>query len=306
MTHISKARISTLARLVSGILTLVFVVSPALAQTPSTPSKKATTKKIAKVAMVPKTTAKEPVTYAKNPDFFPDKDDTDTSVKRKVKPSDHPYHMKLEATTNAPVDIGGRLTLELPGRFRIMAGVGVMPSFYSSLINQIAVRAMLYDQTVAAILKTTLDNSLVWRIHGEWRAIPSAGFFIGFGYSQALLGGTVNGASIAGMSASLNVPASVLSGVNYQINSTLHMLSGEVGYEFSFFANVMTLRLALGFTGTIASKTNVQAQVAAGVPAQVAAAAVQAGAQAAAIFDTMYRDSVFSPTLSIGVGFKLF
>ncbi len=214
------------------------------------------------------------------------------------------WHMNLEAISTTPIDIGGRLTLEMPGRIRLSTSVGVMPAFNADLVNIVMTGAGLYDQQTASILKTSLTGSMVWRLHLEWRPFAQAGFYLGGGYGMVVLNSRITGANLAGLS--LGVPASLLNAASFNMNSTLHMMSGELGYEFHFFRNVMSLRLAVGFTGTVASNTQIQAQVSSAVPAQFRATITSAANQAAGAFDNMYRQYIFSPTFSIATGFRFF
>lgn len=214
------------------------------------------------------------------------------------------WHLQLEAVTSMPVDMGGRLTLEMPGRIRLATSFGVMPFFYADFVNAIGTGVGLYDQQTALVLKNTLQNSFVWRLNLEWRPFAGAGFYLGGGYGLVVLNSKLTGASLAGMS--LGIPSSSLSLVNFQLNSMLHLLNGELGWEFRFLRDVMSLRLAVGFIGTVASNTKIQTQVSSSVPAQIRTTITNGANTAASAFDTMYRSYIFSPTVSVAMGFRFF
>lgn len=230
------------------------------------------------------------------------------AVAKKSKPRSNTggWHLNLEASSTMPVTMGGRLMLEMPGRIRLATTLGVLPSFYADFINAVATGAQLYDQQTGTLLKSTLQDSFVWQLQLEWRPFTNYGFYLGAGYSMAILHGTITGASIAGYTAGLNVPSRYLNALSYNVNSTLHMMSGELGWEFHFFRDVMSLRVALGFIGTVASSTTIQTQVNAAVPAQVRTAATNVANVAASAFDGMYRSYIFSPTFSLAMGFRFF
>lgn len=213
------------------------------------------------------------------------------------------WHLNVEAVTNMPVDMGGRLMLEMPGRIRLATSFGVMPFFYADFVNAVGVGVGLYDQQTAAVLKGTLQNSFVWRVGLEWRPFEKAGFYLGAGYGLVVLNSKLSGASLAGMS--LGIPSSSLSLVNFQLNSMLHMMNGELGWEFNFL-RVMSLRLAVGFIGTVASNTKIQAQVSSTVPTQIRTTITNGANTAASLFDNMYRSYIFSPTVSLALGFRFF
>ena len=85
----------------------------------------------------------------------------------------------------------------------------------------------------------------------------------------------------------------------YKVNSSLHMFDAEIGYQWLFANNHLLFRLALGFAGTIASQTTV-------TPQNPNAINQQFAAKAAAYLDNLYRNYVFTPTLSAGFGYRFF
>lgn len=215
------------------------------------------------------------------------------------------WHLDLEAATNMPIDMGGRLTLEVPGGFQLGTSLGSMPFFFTDAINAVAVGAKLYDQSTALILKTSLQNSLSWRLHLSWRPHPKSGFYMGMSYGLLVLNGKLAGTSIADAVDTGSLSTLVRS-LSFNINSTLHMLSGEIGYQFHFFRDLMSLRLAVGFTGTIAASTKIQSAVSSSTSAQIRTAVQNASNTAAASFDTMYKSYVLSPVVTIATGFRFF
>lgn len=280
----------------AGIAMVFGIMGTAQAESTLSPNTSSSTKQASekakkerKVAMASKGQVAEPASVAK---------------RAESKSKTRGWHLNLEAVSTLPIDIGGRLTLEMPGRIRLSSSVGVMPAFNADFVNTIMVAAGLYDQQTAGILKTSLQGSMVWRLHLEWRPFAKAGFYLGGGYGMVVLNSRITGASLVGFN--LGVPQSILNTVSFNMNSTLHMMSGELGYEFHFFRNIMSLRLAVGFTGTVASSTQIQAQLASTVPTQVRTTVTNAANQAASAFDNMYRQYIFSPTFSVATGFRFF
>ena len=94
-------------------------------------------------------------------------------------------------------------------------------------------------------------------------------------------------------------------GVNhaYTVDSTLHMIDVELGWRWTFLKTWM-IRVGLGFAATVYADTAVTPDFA---PIPIVANAVYKFAHAAeAYLDQVYTSYVFTPTLSIGLGFRFF
>ena len=108
-------------------------------------------------------------------------------------------HFSLEGLTNAPVDAGGRLGIELPFGFELSTEVGVMPSFYADAVNELLLAAHVYSPQVGVLVRTALQSSFVWRSHLGFRPFPGRGFYIAAGYGLLTFGGGATaGEALAG------------------------------------------------------------------------------------------------------------
>lgn len=233
-------------------------------------------------------------------------DQTEATIQktREKAPSLKGWHLNLEAVMNVPLDVGGRLVLEMPGRIRLATSLGVLPTSFVGVINTAMISAKVYSQDVANVLESSLGGSLVWRLHAEWRPFEKAGFYLGGGYGLATFTGGVNVATIASL-AGASVPSQYKDALRYDMSSTLHLLNGELGWEWTMFRFV-SMRLAVGFMGTITSQTSIKVTSNGSAPANVTAAA-QSGANDAAVFiDNAYQSYVFSPYVSFSTGIRFF
>jgi hypothetical protein len=227
----------------------------------------------------------------------------------------HGVHLGVEAMTDFPALVGGQLTLEIPHGLRVTAAAGALIRPYVTVINDAVVSLGGYDQRTADIVSDTLGNSFVWNVHVAWRPFGRAGFYLAGGYRQATLGGAVDPVEVVELATGQTPPDAVRAILesSYRVTSTLHMVDVEIGWELVFVRH-LTLRFALGAALTVAAHTEMQ-QVNVDVPAQyepyvsqgtVDAAISEARQTAADYLDSVYEKYVFTPTFSIGLGYRFF
>jgi hypothetical protein len=202
------------------------------------------------------------------------------------------------------MSIGGKITLEGPLRLRLNTSIGFLPPFYVDLINAVVVGVGGYNEQTAELIKMALSSSLVWRTHLGWRPFARHGFYFEAGYTLVSLGGGVGGEELIAVVTGKPAPqSSTNSSLNYSVHSTLHILDIELGWEWILWKH-LTLRAGLGFAATIASKTSVQPQFS---PRPISANAIkQFSDQSAEYLDTLYKTYVFTPVISIAVGYRFF
>lgn len=224
-------------------------------------------------------------------------------------------HLGLEAMTDFPVAVGGQLTLEVPYGLRLTASIGALIEPYVGVINDVVVAAGGYDEGTADIISATLGNSLVWNLHLAWRPFSRAGFYIAGGYRQVTLDAAVNPVDVVEIATGQSPPEEVRAVLrsSYQVTSTLHMVDVELGWEF-VIARHLTLRLALGAALTVRAHTEVP-PVDVAVPSQyqgylsqetVDGIVDEARQVTADYLDSTYETYVFTPTFSVGLGYRFF
>jgi len=210
-----------------------------------------------------------------------------------------PWHLQIEALTDVPLDVGGRVLLEGPLRLRLSSSLGVLPGPYVDVINDFTVAIGAYNQQTADLIASSLTSSLVWRTHLGWRPFPRAGFVFDVGYGFVSLGGGVKSsaaiAAAAGKSAS-----SKPGGPTYDVASTLQMIDADVGWEWKLLADHLVLEASLGFAGTVAASTSATPQ---GGSTRVRDAF---GAEASAYLDNLYTSYVFTPVVTLALGYRFF
>ena len=212
------------------------------------------------------------------------------------------WHLHAELVTDAPLQLGARAVVIAPHRLRLSMSLGVMPSAYVNLINDLARAFDWYDPFTAAIIESALGNSLIMRWHAGWQPWEERGFYFELGYTLATLGGGTTTEQILADATGLEPDDRSRSHSRaYQIDSTLHLIDVELGWEW-VFDDTWTLRTALGYAGTVASSTTVEAQF----PARFTAAVHAIESGTAAYLDDVYTSYVHTAVLTLGIGFRVF
>lgn len=215
------------------------------------------------------------------------------------------WHLNLEAVTDVPIDVGARLTLEMPYRLRISTSLGVMPGPYVDVINAIATSAGAYDESTATVIRGALERSLVSRTHLGWRPLRRYGWYFEAGYGLVTLGGTVTGRDVLIVTTGLSLPEGGRGdALEYDVTSTLHMIDIETGWRFLVWDDRIVLRLALGFAGTVSART--RATPLETLPSRASAGAEVLAREAEAYLDDIYTSYVFTPVVTAGVGYRFF
>lgn len=210
-------------------------------------------------------------------------------------------HLGAEAITDFPLEVGGRLWTELPHRLRLSAALGYLPGGYVDGINAILVGVGAYDQQTADTIRAALQSSLVFRAHAGWRPFTRRGFYFEVGYGLVTLGGGLSGAKALSLATGLGIPPGVDGNRSYTVESRLHMIDAELGWQWLLWRG-LSLRAALGFSGTLGSST---------------AIASKDGASAGPFEDSFmrsgesylndtYKSYVFTPVASLGLGWRFF
>ena len=213
-----------------------------------------------------------------------------------------PWHLQLEALTDVPMDVGGRVVVEGPLRLRLSTSLGVMPGPYVDVINDFAVALGGYNQQTAQLIQSSLSSSLVWRTHLGWRPFPRAGFVFDVGYGLVALGGGVNAADAIAAVAGKAI-TSAPSAAEYNVASTLQMIDADLGWEWRLFGDRLVIEAGLGFSATLGASTSA-------TPTTTTAHGQQVrddfGDAAAKYLDGLYTSYVYTPVATVAAGYRFF
>jgi hypothetical protein len=167
------------------------------------------------------------------------------------------FHFDLSGGTNFPVDIGGRATLELPGRFLISGSAGYIPDRYVGLINDTLVRFNAYPPRTAELIESSVDRGLVGRAQLGWRPLPWSGLYFLAGYTLVQLEGSITTADLSAFVLGERLPeleTSPEGQVRLGARSRLHQVSAEIGWQWVLLDRI-TIAAALGGFGTLDADT---------------------------------------------------
>lgn len=213
--------------------------------------------------------------------------------------ADPPVHFQTTLGTDLPLAVTLRGDLELPGRLRLMASAGVTPEPYLAAFNSV-LAASSGSQSGSGLMGIQLTGGTSWRVHAGWRPAPNAGLLLMGGYGRVDLRGTANAreliASVTGMTPPPSVPEA--NGV-YDVETTLHTLNAEVGWEFLFFGDHLVLQTAVGVMGTFDSRTAITPRFASTTPG-----AAEARNAAQTYVDQTVRTYGILPTFSLNLGYR--
>lgn len=211
-----------------------------------------------------------------------------------------PFHAQVAVGTDLPVALSVRGDVELPGRLRVMASGGITPEVYLRAYNGILHAASSGSQSGSGLFGMTVDSGSAWRVHGGWRPFAGAGLVLMAGYGRLNLAGSANARDVFTYVTGTAPPAQVpeANGV-YDIRSTLHMFDAELGWEFLFFGDHLVIQTAVGFSGTVDSRTAITPRFNSTTPGAAAARTVAEG-----YVDQALQSYVFLPTFSLSLGYR--
>lgn len=212
----------------------------------------------------------------------------------RAEPDASPIRWYAEAATDVPIYVGARTELEIPHRLLLWTSLGVLPGPYIELIDDAAQAFGGYDDATSALVTSSLESSLVWRLHAGWRPFPREGFSVTVGYTLATLGGSTTGGEI--LQAALDLDAPPSGGAQYDIQSTLHLVGVELGWRIRLWKAVHG-RLALGFVGTVGTNTQVDTDGSRG--------SQRLAPELAAYLDGIYTQYVHTPYIGLSLGPRL-
>jgi hypothetical protein len=203
----------------------------------------------------------------------------------------------VEASTDFPLLLGGRLSVEGPGRLRLSTSLGYLPPAYPRAVNDVAVRLDLYERGRAELIEDGLNRALVWRTMVGWRPFPAAGFYVDVGYGLVALGGEVNSEAVLAELTGITPPGGVADR-EYQVRSVLHMGNVELGWRW-LLGSRWTARTGLGAAFTLDANSRVEPLFTPLFPPLTRAFT----SLAEGYLDDTYQRFVHVPTLSFSLGY---
>lgn len=212
------------------------------------------------------------------------------------------WHLTIEALTDIPVMVGGRVGVEAPGRVRFGTSVGFMPSSYVDIINSTAETFDWYGEATATLIETIVQNSLILRLHAGWHPWAERGFYFEGGYTLGIASGNAVGQdTIAGASGADSPDAD--ENRELDADTTIHMADVEVGWQWKVVDDVW-VRTALGGAFTLAADSVISRNFnTSGPNARLWDAFEEAGELYVIDVLETYAHTV---VLSVAVGYRLF
>jgi hypothetical protein len=212
----------------------------------------------------------------------------------------HGWDITVEANTDLPLSVGGRLGVESPWRLRLSTSLGYLPAAYVRAVNDVAVELGAYERDEADLIESSLKNSLAWRTHVGWRPFPGAGFYVEGGYGLVALGGETNPEEVLVALTGVSPPEGedVLDR-EYRVRSVLHMLDVELGWRWGLGSG-WTARTALGAAFTLDSNSRVEPRF---EPSQPPLLVTAFSRLAEGYLDRTFERYVHLPVLSFSIGY---
>lgn len=206
----------------------------------------------------------------------------------------------IEALTDFPLDVGGRVSIDVPYGIRLATGLSGIPSGYLDISNAILVDAGVYTQPTADLITATLESSLLWRTQVGWRW-PGIGLVVEVGYGLATLGGGLTGEEAYASATGRPAPEAASGRLEYLAESMTHLVVAEVGWMGFFLSERLTVRATLGVAAVVASDVKV-------TPDFTVRPAAQARVDEFVRFSESYLEAqletVITPTITLAIGFR--
>ena len=224
---------------------------------------------------------------------------------------------RVELLTDAPLHIGVGALFEGPKGLRVSTSLGWMPNAYVQGANDIVrVFVPTYTEETAKLVEDTIQNSLVWRIHGGWRPFSSMGFYTHVGYTFVGLGGGSTARSLLEGITGQSFDSSPMRGrantegesVAISAEASLHLFDIELGWEWSLSgkesqSGEWTLRTALGWSYTFTSTAQLNSEVDETQPGLNAFFNGLESAGELYLLDT-FESYIHPPSLTVALGYQ--
>jgi hypothetical protein len=214
-----------------------------------------------------------------------------------------PLHVAVDAGTEFPVDVGARLTVEVPLRLQFAFALGAMPSGYVGVINGTLVAFKVYDDTTASLINAALQNSLLMHLQFGWRPFETQGFYFHAGYLLGTLGGGLSGADVVSA-----VGKTPLGNVNrsdsFKVSTFVQGVEAEIGWVWNLPFSLQ-IRAALGAMHLFSSASTITYTGTVNRPA-VKTEVAKLEQQGQQYLDDTITTYVYSPMATLTVGWAIF
>jgi hypothetical protein len=205
----------------------------------------------------------------------------------------------IEAVTDVPFGLGGRIWGEGPLGIRLEVGLSFVPRAYVDVVDGFRVATGGYSRAMGEAMGAAAQVGYGGSVHLAWRPLPRAGLIVAFGYRFVGLVGPAVDQSLLALGSGQPAPQSEAANAQYLVQSNLHLLEGEIGWQWLLLDDRLTLRAALGMAGAVGSST----RLAPGFQVSSSPAVDQFEAAAAAAYGTAFS-RFYCPYLSFAVGYN--
>jgi hypothetical protein len=179
------------------------------------------------------------------------------------------FHTDLGLGTDFPLGVGGRLTVQLPGRWQLATSLGWLPPVYADAINATLIATESTTEAKAKLIKSALENAVSLRFNGGWKPWEDHGFYTSGGYGLFVFHGGVTSGAVVSAATGLPLPAGLSEAAPIDVSGTLHQLQVETGWQWNLAPRLL-LRTAIGGAFTIAAASKLEPSTpVAGVPARL-------------------------------------
>jgi hypothetical protein len=208
----------------------------------------------------------------------------------------------IGCATEVPLMVGGQATLELPYRILIQGEVGVLPAAYVSGIDSVLTGTGAYDATTSALVRSTLQNSLVVRASGGFRPFSDHGLELMGGYTLTSMGGGVSARSAIEAAAGVAVPAEIPD-AQIQLQTTIHSLHASLGWRW-IVGDHFVVRASIAYLQAIGSSSSLVVPASVTAVPGVAARVDQVSQAVDSTLNSSFTKYAKMPVMGLSLGYR--
>lgn len=208
----------------------------------------------------------------------------------------------LGCATEVPLMVGGQATLELPYRILLQGEVGVLPAAYVNGIDSVLTGTGAYDATTSALVRSTLQNSLVVRVSGGLRPFSDHGFEVMGGYTLTSMGGGVSARAAVEGAAGAVVPAEIPD-AQIQLQTTIHSLHASLGWRW-IVADHFVVRASIAYLQAVGSSSSLVVPASVAAAPGVAARVDQVSQAVDSTLNTSFTKYAKMPVMGLSLGYR--